>query len=453
VDVVGYGPSLHDADAYFLMRAFPSGEDRQKSERVYERGVEQGPRATVLAAIDSYTTSMPTLPCSPRCGNVNSPAALCCWLAVLVSVSTFAQAPAVRWQPVAAGVEHAHIVRSAPAGGTWNVNALRIDMRQARLDVVHAKDAAIGLETVTAMAQRTNAIAAINGGYFRTAGEFQGDSTGTLQIDGVLWSEPDRGRASVGLVRDGRSTRLIFGHVGWQAAIVAGARKRALDGLNRARGADEAIVFTPQFGRSTLTDATGIEVIVRRERVESVFDNAGGTQIPADGFVLSARGNAADWVRQHLRKGSGVRITTSLRPVERGRDNPWTRAEDILGAGPKLVTSGRVDVTDVREKMIPTFAVELHPRTAIAALADGRALLLTADGRRPPERVGLALDQLARLLIELGARDAINLDGGGSTAMVVRDKLVNSPSDPTGERPVSDAIVVRTLGPRGAAQR
>ena len=364
-------------------------------------------------------------------------------LAVLVSVVTAAQPASVRWNPVAAGVEHAQIVRSAPGGGNWNINVLRVDMSMARLDVVHAKDAAIGLETVSAIAQRTGAIAAVNGGYFRTTGEFQGDSTGTLQIDRALWSEPDRGRASVGLVRDGPTTRLVFGHVVWHATIDAGGQKRQVNGLNRARGPDELVVFTPQFGRNTVTDATGIEAIVRSGRVTEVRDGAGGSGIPADGFVVSARGEAADWVRRRLTNEARVRLSMQLRPADRTRGNPWTRAEDILAAGPKLVTAGRVDVTDVREKMIPTFATDLHPRTAIASLADGRALLLVVDGRRPPERVGMTLADLARLLIELGAREAINLDGGGSTAMVVRDKVVNYPSDPIGERPVSDAIVVR----------
>jgi exopolysaccharide biosynthesis protein len=134
-----------------------------------------------------------------------------------------------------------------------------------------------------------------------------------------------------------------------------------------------------------------------------------------------------------------------LRNADSPRRDPWNEAEDILGAGPRLVTRGAVDITDAREKMIPAFSTDLHPRTAIAALADGRALLVTADGRRPPERVGLALDDLARLLIELGAREAINLDGGGSTTMVIKGELVNFPSDATGERPVSDAIVVRPV--------
>ncbi len=69
-------------------------------------------------------------------------------------------------------------------------------------------------------------------------------------------------------------------------------------------------------------------------------------------------------------------------------------------------------------------------------------MLVTIDGRQPGESIGMPLTTLAELLIELGAVEAMNLDGGGSTTMVVQDKIVNRPSDATGERPVSDAILV-----------
>lgn len=371
---------------------------------------------------------------------------LCAFWLLAVTGTVLAQPAALSWTAIAPGVEHAHFRRDAPAEGSWNINVLRVDMRQAQLDVIRARDTAIGLETVTSMAARTGAIAAVNGGYFRTSGDFLGDSTGTLQLDGVVWSEPDRGRAAMGIVRDGRSSRLIFGHVVWQASIEAGRAKRSVEGVNRARGPDDLVVFTPEFGASTITDSSGIEVVVRSGRVAEMLDDTGSTTIPRDGFIVSARGEAREWVRRSLRKGTRVRVRTTLQPADRSRSNPWKDAEDILGAGPKLVTAGRVDVTDVREKMIPTFATDLHPRTAIASLADGRALLLVADGRRSPERVGLALDDLAKVLIELGAVDAINLDGGGSSAMVVKGTLVNFPSDAAGERPVSDAIVVRGPG-------
>jgi hypothetical protein len=348
----------------------------------------------------------------------------------------------ISWRPVADGIEHTHFTRPAPGEGQWNINALRIDTSKARLDVVRARDVAIGLEPVTSIAARTNAIAAVNGGYFRTSGDFLGDSTGTLQIDGVIWSEPDRARSSVGIIRGIKHDRLVFGQVVWRASLDAGRQKHVIDGINRARGPDDMVVFTPEFGAATITDDSGVEVIVEADRVTAMHEN-GSTPIPRNGMIVSARGKARDWARQHLRPGTRVRVRMQLEPAAPTRNNPWPLAEDVLGAGPRLVTNGKVDVTDVGEKMIPTFATELHPRTAIGALEDGRVLLLTADGRRPPERVGLALDDLAELLIKLGARDAINLDGGGSTTMVLQGKLLNFPTDATGERPVSDAIVVR----------
>ena len=363
---------------------------------------------------------------------------------LVASVAALTRAEPVAWKPVHPGIEHTHLVRPAPGGGgSWNIHVLRVDLAQVRLDVVHANDAAIGLEPTTKIAQRAGALAAINGGYFLMKGDFKGDSTGTLQIDGVLWSEPDRGRASVGILREGDRSRLIFGHVTWQGLVEAGRQKRSVEGLNRARAADELVAFTPRFGPATVTDAEGLEVVVRAGRVTEARDLAGGTAIPADGFVLSAHGKAREWARRALRKGTRVRLETKLVPVDAGGEEGWAKAEDILGAGPKLVTGGRIDVTDVREKVPPEFSTTTHPRTAIASTQDGRALLLVADGRHPPERVGLALPDLASLLIELGAREAINLDGGGSTTMVVDGAIVNVPSDQTGERPVSDAIVVR----------
>jgi hypothetical protein len=205
------------------------------------------------------------------------------------------------------------------------------------------------------------------------------------------------------------------------------------------------VLFTPEFNDTTLTDDTGTEVIVRAGVVEEIREKAGSSKIPADGFVISTTGAAQQWARSQLRTGVRVSVSRALRPVDRSRINPWPNAEDVLGAGPKLVTAGRVDITDRREKMLKTFATDRHPRTAIAALGDRRALLAVVDGRQPALSVGMTLDELARLLIEFGATEAINLDGGGSTTMVVQGQIVNNPSDVSGERPVSDAILVTTV--------
>jgi exopolysaccharide biosynthesis protein len=67
---------------------------------------------------------------------------------------------------------------------------------------------------------------------------------------------------------------------------------------------------------------------------------------------------------------------------------------------------------------------------------------VVVDGRQPNHSVGMSLPELTDLARSLGLVDALNLDGGGSSTMVVKGEVVNRPSDPTGPRPVSDAIVV-----------
>jgi exopolysaccharide biosynthesis protein len=306
---------------------------------------------------------------------------------------------------------------------------------------VHARDNAVGLETLIALAARHGATAAINGGYFRMTGAFGGDSTGTLQIDGRILSEPDRGRAAVGLVRTGQTTRVVMGHVGWEGRVDVEGRRRPLNGVNRPRSRNEVVLFTPEFSDTTLTDPTGTEVVVRNGRVVEVRDNAGSTPIPSDGFILSTTGSARTWARSQLRPGRKVAVSLKLTSLDPLKPDLWSAAEDILGAGPIIVRGGRIDITAKREKMLPAFATDRHPRSAVASLNDGRVILAVVDGRQPAS-VGMSLEELARLLLEHGATNAMNLDGGGSTAMVVQGRIVNRPSDVLGERPVSDAILV-----------
>jgi hypothetical protein len=73
---------------------------------------------------------------------------------------------------------------------------------------------------------------------------------------------------------------------------------------------------------------------------------------------------------------------------------------------------------------------------------NGRILLVTVDGRQPERSVGMTLQQFGRLFVKLNATSALNLDGGGSSTMIVEGELVNRPSDPAGERDVSSAILI-----------
>jgi exopolysaccharide biosynthesis protein len=389
-----------------------------------------------------------------------------CLAASIVSSQTTNTASTPKSEVIAPGIEHIQIVRGyksdKEATGPWFINMLRIDLTRARLRMVHAMDEAVGLETVSSMAARYGALAAINSGYFRTTGTYRGDSVGIEVLNGKLLSESNNVRAAAGLIeREGRQ-ELIFGHIKfdgqvstgpstkWQGRLARGYTRKMrvpqanhpIDGLNRPRGDNELIVFTPEFHRTTLTDPNGLELIVRRDRIIEQRDLKGSSAIPADGYVISASGSARDWADRNLRVGARVKLNLNLSPTETEQANPWKQAANIIGGGPQLIKNGRVEITNAAEKILPSFVNDGHPRTAIARLQSGQILLVTVDGRQPGESIGMSLVMLADLLVEFGAVEAINLDGGGSTTMVIRNRLVNKPSDATGERPVSDAILI-----------
>jgi len=359
-----------------------------------------------------------------------------------------ANAPSgLKSEVIAPGIEHIQITRGykseKEATGPWFINMLRIDLGQARVRLVHALDEAVGLETVSSMAARYGALAAVNSGYFRTTGTYRGDSVGIEVLDGKILSESNNARAAVGLIDRRGSQELFFAHLKFDGMVIAGLNvNHAIDGLNRPRADNELIVFTPEFHRTTLSEPNGLEIIVRRDRVVDLRDLKGSSTIPADGFVISTSGSARDWALKNLRRGTRVRIDLSLSPVEPDQAASLKQATSIIGGGPQLIKNGRIEITNAAEKILPSFVSDGHPRTAIAKLKSGQILLVTVDGRQPGESIGMSLTMLADLLIEFGAVEAINLDGGGSTTMVIRNKLVNKPSDASGERPVSDAILL-----------
>jgi len=119
----------------------------------------------------------------------------------------------------------------------------------------------------------------------------------------------------------------------------------------------------------------------------------------------------------------------------------WMRAPFAVSGAGLLLRRGRTISDWADEKITAGFDTTRHPRTVIGE-GRGAIWLITVDGRQPESSLGMNFVELQRLAARLGLDSALNLDGGGSTTMVVRGRIVNHPSDATGPRPVSDAIVV-----------
>jgi len=327
--------------------------------------------------------------------------------------------------------------------GPWKIHVLEADPRMVDVRVAHAYDAAIGLETTAELAVRRGALAAVNGGYFRMEGLLAGDSRGVLQIAGRLLSEPDRGRAAVGFFDHDGAVGSVFGRLSFRGNVrFENGDQVLLNGINRHRGPSEIILFTPEFHRTTLTASQGAEVVIENGLVTEIRNGIGSSLIPPAGKVLSIGGERIEEMLPRVRLGDTLSVEADLLPLLPDPEGEWEKADHIVGGGPLLLWKGKRLDEPEKESISRVFLLARHPRTAFGAKADGTLLLVTVDGRRPDESVGMSLPELTDLMLELGSVSAINLDGGGSTTMVIDGRIVNHPSSLSGPRRNADAILL-----------
>jgi hypothetical protein len=323
---------------------------------------------------------------------------------------------------------------------------LRVDPSTADVRAALANDEIVGTETVGDLARRHGAVAAVNAGFFLLPA---GDPAGIYKLDGQLVSDTRRPRGAVGIVRDdGPVPRLIFGRVAATMALRIRRRARPdvsveIAGVDTTRQLGKLMLFTPAYHAHTDTAPGGLEWVIagRPPRVVGEPSVAGKTPIPRDGFVLSFGGPRAPPPLASLRPDATVAIDAKYSPVD-GSSRDWSRARDIVGGAGLLLRDGRPVEDWSVEQLTAGFAETRHPRTLVGARADGSIWLVTVDGRQPQLSAGMTLPELRSLASRLGLRDALNLDGGGSTTMWAAGRVVNSPSDAAGPRKVSDALLV-----------
>jgi hypothetical protein len=129
----------------------------------------------------------------------------------------------------------------------------------------------------------------------------------------------------------------------------------------------------------------------------------------------------------------------------------WTDVQHAVGGGPVLVRDGK-PVFRHFELFSPS-QLARNPRTAMGQLADGRVILVVVDGRQPGYSAGMTNFELAQAMVRLGAVTAMGLDAGGSSTMAFDGTLLNRPSDPGGEREVSEGLFVLYEGAYAAAPK
>jgi exopolysaccharide biosynthesis protein len=118
------------------------------------------------------------------------------------------------------------------------------------------------------------------------------------------------------------------------------------------------------------------------------------------------------------------------------------KMKTAVGGGPVLVQNNKVQISNNEERNFFGKAInDRHPRTAIGYTNNNKIIILVAEGRSETAS-GITLTEEAQILKDLGCKEALNLDGGGSTCMLINGKEVNSPSDKEGERSVPSVFLI-----------
>lgn len=272
--------------------------------------------------------------------------------------------------------------------------------------------------------------AAVNGGFFTIAGKEQGSPIGVLLTEGMFINPPYKGRTCLGW---NDQNQAAFGHLECSTRVTfPNGGYMEITAFNREVKDSGVVLFTPHFGQPTpLFKTQGIELLLDGNRIEEIR-TSGGNPIPAGRRVLGVYGPSASLLSS-LREGDILGIDQSLN----GDDPYWGSMTQAIQGGPFLLRKGQIVMED--EKLSDSVVNRRHPRTVMGLTAKGQWFFFVGDGRRAVHSLGFTLQETAEILKKEGVSYALNLDGGGSSSLMVGERILNVLSDGR-ERPISYGV-------------
>jgi exopolysaccharide biosynthesis protein/uncharacterized protein YjdB len=334
----------------------------------------------------------------------------------------------------------------ASIDGNVPIHVVTADTRDenVRLGTVVSNDAVVDPEneTVSSMANRTGAVAGINGGYFDFNASGQADH-GEI-VDGEIWRSPTADHeGTVAVLGDGS---VVYGKQEFSGTIaVSGGPSRALTSVNRLADAtgDGITQVTPRLGDVSTTWFGGTRVMALGTSDDNgatitITSVTTGNSISGTHYGLiggDATSASGQWIQENLEVGSVATTTQQISPND--------DIQQLIQGPGRILADG-----EVFDDPINQMPGGLHPESVIGSTADGELVMAAFDGQKTADvALGVGWRQVASYMRSLGVTDAVLLDGGGSTDMVVRRpgdtqaSVVNTPSD-LAERPVANGMFV-----------
>ncbi len=324
---------------------------------------------------------------------------------------------------VADGIKHIKLTKYYN-GRPVRINVVEVDMKLAEnfeLTPALSSDSTLkSRRSISTIAKNNNAIVALNGTYFKPQ---TGVPLGTLMINEKMYTGPIYDRVAMGIFDDG----FALARISLDAVIKGSGKTIKVNNINQPRMlSTHVIIYTPDWGKfSPSAPKYGVGLQVSEGKITKASANA--VAIPKNGYVISGPKS----VLYALLDKKDVELDIKTSPE-------WKGVKHIISGGPYLVKDGEVYVDMTAQKLQSIGG--RNPRSAIGYTSDRNIILVAVDGREGSS-IGMTLMELANFMKSAGCIGAINLDGGGSTVMYVKGKVVNKPQM-TGGIPLSNAIIL-----------
>ncbi len=320
------------------------------------------------------------------------------------------------------GIKHIAITKTYN-GKPVRINIVEINNKIAQnyeIKPVIASKTLANKRKLTKIANDTNSIVAINGGFFKPE---TGVPLGTLMIDKKLYTGPIYNRVAFGIFENEYRTERIQ----LDAKIITKDETIKIDNINQPRMLSSYIIaYTKDWGNyAPASPQYGVQIQIIGNKIAKVSTNP--LFIPENGYVIVGPKSKLN----NIINSQDIDIIISTNPK-------WENVKHIISGGPYLVKDNQIFIDMTAQKLQSIGG--RNPRTAIGYTQNNDLILVTADGREGSS-IGLTLKELANLMKELGCINAINLDGGGSTTMYINGQIVNRPKVKGGIS-LSNALVI-----------
>ncbi len=378
------------------------------------------------------------------------------------------------------------------------ISLVKVDPKlfEGRLVSSLANQSVVGLATVSKSNTVNNALMSINGNFFVMNSKLglPGDISGIVVENGKLLSEAVDNRPAL-IVNNAKELKVSIAHNTRTKMLLHNDNDQlVIHGLNRlpnkilncgnfqngeyqfpthdvvCTNKDEVIAFTKEFGKFDILQQFDADIYILNKSLSKI--DGYPTRISEHETLILATGKAKQQLKSfHDSSDNGQEITVDYHVFADDKEISLHEGMYIIGGGPTLLLDSKIplndwykqgwhisshkaafegqDTTDFessnvldRSSFYDSWVFGNHPRTSVGVDILGNVYFFTVYGRNSYLSQGMGLVELASLMESKGIVNAINLDGGGSTAMVVNGRLTGLPSDSVGERQVADVISI-----------